>query len=104
MYYCRKCCVLFEGEELCPFCGNESFGGPGSEDPCVLTEKDGLWGDVLADVLEQNRVPYRCHPVVGAARTCMNPLWERWRFFVPYAWLERARELADGLFTPVEAE
>lgn len=104
MYYCRKCCVLFEGEEICPFCGNGSVWPPEPDDVCVLTEQEGLWGDVLADVLERNHVPYRRHPLFGAGVAKMIGLQERWRFYVPYAWLERARELNDGLFTPVEAE
>jgi len=96
--YCENCCILFEGT-VCPVCGSRDVRLPNSHDYCFLTKKEALWAEILEDVLQQNRVPVVNRTGRSAAMVLRsNPLNQEILFYVPYGWLERARELERSLF------
>lgn len=103
--YCEKCRNLFEGtNRTCPVCGSRKVRYPRADDPCFLTEKESVWGEMLADVLEKNHVPFLKEPVLGAGIALrLGQGLERYRFYVRHSQLDKARELRGRLF-PEEGE
>lgn len=98
MQYCHKCNVLCNAH-ICPICGNRQLTIPKSEDFCFLVEKEMIWGEMLADVLQQNQIPFTYKPTMGAGLTMkVGPAQERYRFFVPYSHWMDARDIVDELF------
>lgn len=96
--YCESCQTLFE-ERRCPECHRHTVREPRAEDPCFLAEKDTIWGEMLADVLRQNGIPYSIKRTLGAGLAMsVGAMLERYRFFVPYEDLPRAQALVDELF------
>ncbi len=70
-----------------------------TDDLCFLTEKDQFWSGMLADVLEQNKIPFLKKPRLGAGVALkVGPNQESVLFYVPNDQLERAKELVDELF------
>lgn len=66
---------------------------------CFLTEKDLLWGGMLADVLKQNKIPFLTKARLGAGMALkVGPAMERVLFYVPCSHLEQAKRLVDALF------
>ena len=66
---------------------------------CFLTEKDLLWGGMLADVLKQNKIPFLTQNRLGAGMALkVGPAMERVRFYVPCSHTEQAKRLVDALF------
>lgn len=104
--YCEKCSCLFDGNDRnCPVCGSKKIRYPRVDDPCFLVEKEAPWGEMLADVLTRNDVPFRQKPVLGAGLSLrLGQGMERYRFYVPFAEVEKAREMTEVLFGPEETE
>lgn len=98
--YCEKCSRLFEGGHgACPSCGSKKIRYPRVDDPCFLTEKESVWGDMLADVLSQNGIPFEKRPVLGAGLALrLGQGMERYRFYVLHGRLEEAWALTQALF------
>lgn len=95
--YCEHCRLLTD-EAACPACGRNTRQ-PKDNDECFLIEKEMLFGEMLADVLKQNGIPFYHTNVLGAGIAMrVGPLMERYRFFVPCAYDQRARELTEELF------
>ena len=102
--YCENCYITFEGER-CPACGKKRKRGPEPSDPCFLTEKDQIWSEMLADVLEQNGIPFMEKNVLGAGLALkIGPAHERVRFFVRYDQLSEAGKIVEALFSPPTGE
>ena len=103
--YCENCYVTFE-EERCPVCGKKRKRGPAPSDPCFLTEKEQIWSEMLADVLEQNGIPFMEKSVLGAGLALkIGPAHERVRFYVRYDQLPEAGKIVEELFSsPVGEE
>ncbi len=103
--YCPKCKKVFDGG-ICPACGNKKVREPAADDICFLVEKEQVWSDMLAEVLEQNEIPFLKKGRLGAGMAMnVGPLFERCRFYVSYDMLERARDIVDGLFSgPADGE
>ena len=77
---------------------------PRGEDLCFLTEKDALWGPVLADVLRQSGIRFVQKGALGAGFTMRaGSQLERHRFYVRYDQLDEAMTVHDNLFPPEEA-
>lgn len=73
--------------------------GGRTDDLCFLTEKDLLWGGMLADVLKQNRIPFLTKNRLGAGMALkVGPAMERVRFYVPCSHIGQAKRLVDALF------
>ena len=102
--YCEGCSSLFEeSSSKCPLCGSKKVRIPAPDDPCFLVEKDAIWGEVLADVLKQNNIPFYNKKLLGAGLEMNIGLaFERYKFYVPFSQVSQAQELVEALFTPVE--
>ena len=64
----------------------------------LLTEKEAMWAEMLAEVLRDNDVPNTALPVLGAGFSMRTGTPERLRIYVPEDKLEAARELMEQLF------
>lgn len=88
--YCNRCCLPFDGE-CCPVCGRKNAKQIGPNDLCFLTEKEQLWSGMLADVLNQQKIPFVQKNVFGAGMAMKIGLMnERIRFYVFYGHLAEA--------------
>ena len=101
--YCPNCHVLVRASR-CPYCDRKWLEPPLPEDYCLLGEKDAVWAGVLEDCFRQNGIPCLTRNVLGAGLTTkMGNLFERTRFYVPYAHFRKAQELEEELFhAPLE--
>ena len=96
--YCENCKVVFEGGS-CPACGSKKVRGVLPEDICFLTETDPMFGGMLRDVLEQNRIPVFSSSALGAGMALrVGPMFDQIRFYVPWRNLPAAMELVEELF------
>lgn len=104
--YCERCLTLFDGPATaCPSCGGKKLREAQNGDFCYLTEKNALWGPVLADVLRQNGIRFRQRSMLGAGLTStIGVSMEQFKFYVPYEQIEEAREVLDSLFAPPDAD
>lgn len=102
--YCEHCSVPFEGER-CPVCRRKSTRNTEPDDICFLTEKEQIWSGMLADVLEQNNIPFTRKSVMGAGMALRaGPMFESFRFYVFYKHLDKAGEIVEGLFSSANTE
>ena len=96
--YCANCNLLTTAF-ACPRCGSNDLRVPSSRDYCFLCKQDALWAEMLEDVLTQYRIPVVTRTGRSAAMVLRsNPLNQEVLFYVPYGWLERAKELEQSLF------
>lgn len=102
--YCEKCKNLFDDSEIrCPACGSKKIRKPQTDDDCFLVEKEVLWGEMLADVLTQNEIPFFYKKALGAGLAAyIGPLLERYSFYVPYSQFSAAQNIVDELFSSFE--
>lgn len=99
--YCPNCHVLVQGTR-CPVCDKKWLEPPKSEDYCFLVEKEFVWAGVLEDCLRQNGIPYLAQNVMGAGLTAkMGSMMESVKFFVRYAYYDKAKLLDEELFSAV---
>jgi hypothetical protein len=76
-----------------------------SNDLCFLTEKEQLWSGVLADVLNQQKIPFVQKNVFGTGMAMKTGLMnERVRFYVFYGYLAEAKKIVDELFSSFSEE
>ena len=96
--YCDRCKTAFYGER-CPVCGSRNVRPAKADDLCFLAEKEQLWGEMLSDVLRQNDIPFLRKGTMGAAfALTVGPGMERYRFYVSYLDLKRAKGAVEQLF------
>ena len=96
--YCPNCHLLVRGTR-CPVCGRRWLEPPLPEDFCFLGEQDSVWAGVLEDCLRQNAIPYLTQNTLGAGLTAkMGTLLEKTKFYVRYAFYQKAKELEAELF------
>ena len=87
-----------------PYAG-EKTPSIGPNDLCFLTEKEQLWSGMLADVLNQQKIPFVQKNVFGAGMAMKIGLMnERIRFYVFYGHLAEAKIIVDELFSPLSEE
>ena len=96
--YCEKCHVICE-DNFCPDCGSSVLREPVVQDLCLLTVMDSMFGEMLADVLREHKVPFerRTARKVGIG-AFMGSLFERCYFYVPYAHYAQASDLLTAFF------
>lgn len=71
----------------------------GTDDLCFLVEKEQPWSEVLADILEQNEIPFYKKGNMGAGLSIkVGPLFEKFQFYVPQSYLQKAQSLVNELF------
>ncbi len=104
MLYCEKCrSAVNEGEKVCPVCGGKKLRPVREDDPCFLAEKDQIWSEVVEDLLKDNGIPFLMKGRMGAGLAInVGPMFEKNRYYVNYADLERAKELVDSVFAEGE--
>ena len=67
---------------------------------CFLVEKEQPWSEVLADVLKQDDIPFFKQGDMGAGLSLrVGPMFERFQFYVPQDYLQRAQLIVDDLFS-----
>ena len=104
MLYCEKCRRNTE-EDRCPECGRKKLREIREDDPCFLIERDVIWSEVIEDMLKENGIPYLTRGRMGAGLAIsVGPMFEKIRYYVPYACLEKAKELTDAVFAEREEE
>lgn len=100
MNYCPVCMILTSETKKCPSCHKKRLVSPKGNDPVFLTTKGSVWAGMVEDVLGREKIPYLKKEafrysvpagIIGYAN-------EYYSFYVPYAALERAKELVDALF------
>ena len=64
----------------------------------LLTEKEAMWAEMLAEVLRDNNIPCTSMPVLGAGFAMRTGTPERMKVFVPEEKLAAAQELLGELF------
>ncbi len=96
--YCEKCSLLFDGDR-CPECGGRRIREAKEDDICFLTEKGQFETDMLAEVLEQNHIPFLKKGRRGAALTMMaGAMLESFRIYVACRDHDAARAFVQELF------
>lgn len=102
---CESCSRLIdEAVRSCPYCGSKRVRDPLGEDLCFFTEKDALWGPVLADVFQQNGIRFVQKEALGAGFTMRaGAALERHRFYVRFDQLDAAKAVYENLFPPEDA-
>jgi len=93
--YCYECKNVFTGE-VCPYCGCMDVRMPEPHDDCFLVETEMLIGELLAETLRQERIPFYFKTRYGAGITArIGAYCEHYLFFVPYSHLALARQHAE---------
>ena len=93
-FYCPRCRFVFEStENRCNTCGKKKLKQPKDNDVVYLTSRrNGIKSGMLEDILAQNNIPFLRQgtgiPTAVFARDFGDVL-----YFVPFATLERAKEL-----------
>ncbi len=67
-------------------------------DYTLLAEKEGMWAEMLMQVLRDNGIPCTAIPVYGAGLVMKTGKQERLKVYVPRADREKAEELLGELF------
>lgn len=97
MYYCENCKLLFDSDR-CDFCQSEKLRKAEDMDFCFLTEKGSVYGGILKNALTSENIPYKTHCVMDGCKAAISdPMVESVRFFVPYAFLNRAKEIEESV-------
>ena len=92
MLYCEKCRALVEGR-----CEKRehTVRTPRDEDPVLLFKGDSLLSGQLEDMLRQQDIPFLKEGMLGAGMsTWTGPMLEVYSFYVPWARMEAAEEIA----------
>ncbi|MBQ8025788.1 MAG: hypothetical protein IJ259_05145 [Oscillospiraceae bacterium] len=96
--FCELCNLVFDGD-TCPTCQNTEVRPPRPEDICFLVEKERMWGDLLADVLTRQHIPFLRKGTLGEGMALRSgPMLERFRFYVSYHSLPDAAVIVEALF------
>ena len=97
--YCENCYLLFDAAK-CPECGRRGREVR-DEDYCLLTEKQEMWAEMLADALGQNDIEAQLRSVNGAALSLFTgPAGSYCQVFVPYRDMQKAAWVEESLFGP----
>ncbi len=97
--YCEKCQMLLS-DSTCPNCGKKRVREVREDDPCLLTEMNRMWIDMLSDVLAQHEIPFLAKSRQGAwLAAALGSLHEDVLLYVPYRCFEAAQALLDELFS-----
>lgn len=97
--YCNKCKIMFDND-FCPTCHLKGINKPKANDFVFLVEKDAITSDIIEGVLKNNNIIYIKKGNKGAAFSIITgPLFENFKFFVPYDKYDDVNELINAYFT-----
>ena len=106
MLYCEICMILIEpDEERCPECKNRKLRPPNGNDPVYLLSKELLWSGGIEDVLRENGIPCLKKSAQGSiVNVIFGQFGDVIGFYVPFAALEKSKELLAGFMEEGEPE
>ena len=95
---CRKCHVICKDE--CPICGNwRRLYEPEDNEPVLLMELSAIQVMLVEPILEDTGIPYSKLGTLGGALSLSTGMMrENYRFYVPFAALEKSREAIINIF------
>ncbi|MHB1153101.1 MAG: hypothetical protein ACYCWE_04950 [Eubacteriales bacterium] len=97
--YCNKCKMMFDNN-FCPTCKLKAINEPKADDFVFLVEKDAITSDIIEGVFKDNNIIYIKKGNRGAAFSIIaGPLFENFKFYVPYDKYNYANELINAYFT-----
>ena len=97
--YCNKCKIIFDNN-FCPICKSKGINEPKADDLVFLVEKDAITSDIIEGVLKNNNIIYIKKGNMGAAFSIITgPLFEKYKFYVPYDKYDDVNELINAYFT-----
>ena len=95
MLYCPKCQKLTLEQETCPECGKHTLRPPREDDIVLLAEEGYLRASMLEPLLEQAEIPFSKIGRLGSGIAAMIGFTQdTYRFYVPFAAYEAARDVA----------
>lgn len=97
MNYCEKCKLLTE-KECCHICRNKSIREVDSDDFCLLTEREQMYGEMLRDALQGEEIDCVLIPCGNGVRSQFGLSLGRYRIYVPYKSYESSLEILKSLF------
>ena len=98
MLYCSNCQILCANQR-CPQCGGKRLREPEANDPVFLLQEGGEQAFLLANILQENGIPFLKAEELGAGVTLrVGAGNENYRFFVPYGALAHCQKLVGGVF------
>jgi hypothetical protein len=70
-----------------------------------LTEQEPMWGEMLADILKQNEIPFVIQKALGGGLADrVGPLLERYAFYVSCGYLGKAQQITEEFFHAEQRE
>lgn len=96
MNYCESCKYLFESS-TCPECGSRNLRPVEDNDYCFLIECSSTYGKMLAEILENEKIPCTMIPSGNGTRSALGLNLENLQLFVPYQFYDRASDLHNYL-------
>ena len=97
MNYCEKCKSLTE-EEYCSACGNKKIREVNSDDFCVLTECEQMYGEMLRDALQDEEIDCVLMPCGNGVRSQFGLPLGKYKVYVPYKHYESSLEILNSFF------
>lgn len=92
MKFCENCNAA-TNKPFCPFCGTTKLRDVADDDFCFLAETQGGDGAKLADMLEENGIPYSAMPYGSGTESRLALPLSGYRIYVPYRFLKTAESL-----------
>ena len=96
MKYCENCHIVTDFPR-CPACGAKVFREVREEDFCLLLERTASDCAVLKEIFEEENIPCVAMPSGNGFRSSLGLRLENEKLFVPYAQLQRTKEIVRAL-------
>lgn len=103
MKYCERCNSIVT-LEYCPTCGNKKIRDVASYDCCFLVECSQMYGEMLNDALQEEKIQCVLIPCGNGVRSKFGLKLEKYKAYVPYKHYERAIEIFNTLFIESESD
>lgn len=96
MNYCENCHIVTQASR-CPVCGGKDCREVREEDFCLLLERKASDCAAIKEFFAGENIPCVAMPSGDGFRSSLGLRLENEKLFVPYAQLERAKELVRAL-------
>ncbi|NMD37203.1 MAG: hypothetical protein GYA87_00810 [Christensenellaceae bacterium] len=97
--YCEKCKNIVNSTP-CPLCKGKNVREIKEDDLVYIVEKRAMWAEMLMDVLRQEEIPFSYRNILGAALSMsVGREKESYIFYVPYIYLDKAKNIVESLFS-----
>ncbi len=99
MKYCETCHLVCN-DNNCSRCSSHEVRKPSKHDYCLLAHKEGMLTRDILELLASQRIPYIAQSSTGNAIVLYaGELFEYFRIYVPYGYLNKAQTLCHSLLT-----